>query len=92
MQLRYFLPPYHLAKLVGNQERKLFHSKDINNIATKTLDEIASQEEIGCSTTIGIEASPRPNLLPTASLYGVTKQLGGTLDPLPIGPNNRYIN
>ena len=92
MQLRYFLPPYHLAKLVGNQEGKFFNSKDINNIATKTLDEIASQEEIGCSTTIGIEASPRPNLLPTASLYGVTKQLGGTLDPLPIGPNNRYIN
>ena len=36
-----------------------------------TLEEIAKQENIGYSATIGIEVSPMPNLLPTGSLYQI---------------------
>ena len=73
------------------------HKKNgVNPMSSKqelemTLEEIAKQENIGYSATIGIEVSPMPNLLPTGSLYSINKQLGGILDPIPLGPNNRQV-
>merc|ERR1712223_1114388 len=53
-----------------------------------SLEDISRQENVGHSVTVSIEASPRPNLLPTGSLFASNKQNGGALDPLPLGPNN----
>ena len=89
MQLRYFLPPYDLLKTGGNVDSKFTDVQNRTNMSTMTLDEILLHEDIGYSATIGIEASPRPNLLPTGSLYALNKQHGGTLDPIPLGSNNR---
>jgi hypothetical protein len=89
MQLRYFLPPYHLLKHGGSVDSKLTGLQNKTNTSTMTLDEISLHEDIGYSATVGIETSPRPNLLPTGSLYALNKQHGGTLDPIPLGPNNR---
>ena len=89
MKLRYFLPPYHLLKREGTQDSNVPGANDRGPLTTLTLDEITMQEDIGYSATVGIETSPRPNLLPTGSLYALNKQNGGALDPLPLGPNNR---
>lgn len=89
MQLRYFLPPYDLLKHVGNHDNQVCNTKNKDSITMLTLDEIAKQDNIGQSATVCLEASSRPNLLPTGSLYSVNKQNSGTLDPLPLGPNNR---
>ena len=89
MQLRYFLPPYHLLEHVGTDDSHHSFIQNKTNMSMMTLDEISLHEDIGYSATIGIETSPRPNLLPTGSLYVLNKQHGGTLDPIPLGTNNR---
>ena len=91
MQLRYFLSPYHLLKNGGSIENKFTGLQNRTNMSSMTLDEILLDEDIGYSATIGIETSPRPNLLPTGSLYSLNKQHGGSLDPITLGPSNRYV-
>ena len=91
MQLRYFLSPYHLLMHSSSHQKKGVNPMGSKQELEMTLEEIAKQENIGYSATIGIEVSPMPNLLPTGSLYSMNKQLGGILDPIPLGPNNRYI-
>ena len=54
MQLRYFLPPYDLLKYSGANDGQ--YSTGINML---TLEEIAKQESICFSATVGLEASPR---------------------------------
>ena len=90
MQLCYFLPPYHILNSLDNDDRKLSVAKHMDSVTMLNLDKIMKQEpDIGYSAIVALETSPRPNLLPTGSLYCASKQHSSTLDPLPLGSLNR---
>ena len=92
MQLCYFLPPCTMAlgNIDNNGSSQCKTTKNhLDVMDSLSLEDISRQENVGHSVTVSIEASPRPNLLPTGSLYASNKQNGGALDPLPLGPNNR---
>ena len=91
MQLCYFLPPYQTLENIDNNGSKQWRTtkNHLDGMDSLSLEDISRQENVGHSVTVSIEASPRPNLLPTGSLYALNKQNGGALDPLPLGPNNR---
>ena len=82
------MSPYHVLRHSSSHKQKGTGANDGKTELAMSLDEIAKAEDIGYSATIGIEASPRPNLLPTGSLYSMNKH-NGVLDPIPLGPNNR---